>query len=60
MARPTFSMPDELLEEFDDKIFELKAEGKLDRDFTRSELVRGLIREWIEERTDVPPPEPEA
>lgn len=59
MARPTFSMPDELVDDLDDKIWEMKTEGKLNRDANRSEVVRRLIREWVEERDDVPPPEDE-
>ncbi|WP_018258837.1 CopG family ribbon-helix-helix protein [Halomicrobium katesii] len=56
MARPSISVSDELLEEFDDKLFEMKAAGKLDRDVSRSELIARLMSEWIEEREDVPDP----
>lgn len=52
-------MPDELVDDLDDKIWEMKTEGKLNRDANRSEVVRRLIREWVEERDDVPPPEDE-
>jgi len=50
MARPSFTMPDELLEEFDDTIWELQVEGELERDANRSQVVRELIRDWIEEQ----------
>jgi len=56
VARPSISVSDELLEEFDDKLFEMKAAGKLDRDVSRSELIARLMSEWVEERDDVPDP----
>lgn len=52
MANPSFSVPDEVLERFDDAIFELKAEGELPRDTSRSEILRQLMEEWIEEHED--------
>lgn len=54
VARPSISISDELLEEFDDKLFEMKAAGKLDRDVSRSELIARLMYEWVQEREDVP------
>jgi metal-responsive CopG/Arc/MetJ family transcriptional regulator len=46
-------MPDELLEKFDDTIWELQVEGELDRDANRSQIVRELVREWIDEQQEV-------
>ncbi|WP_435075934.1 CopG family ribbon-helix-helix protein [Halococcus sp. AFM35] len=48
MARPTFSINDEDLDELDDLIFEKKVEGDLPRDATRSEVLRELALDWIE------------
>ncbi|MBO4249474.1 hypothetical protein IL252_16830 [Halomicrobium sp. IBSBa] len=56
MARPSISVSDELLDEFDDKLIEMKAAGKLGRDVSRSELIARLMSEWVEERDDVPDP----
>ena len=50
MAHPSFTIPDELLDEFDDTIWELQVEGELGRDANRSKIVRELIREWIDEQ----------
>lgn len=48
MARPTISMPDELLEEFDDKIDQKKLNEEFDLDTNRSEVFRELARQWVE------------
>lgn len=42
-------MSEELLQSFDMTINELKREGELDMDTRRSEVVRDLMEEWIEE-----------
>lgn len=49
MANPSFNISDELLEEFDDTIWELKKEGKIDRNASRSEVLQNMIRSWIKE-----------
>jgi len=48
MAKPSVSIPDELLDEFDDKIDEKRRSGEMDLDTTRSEVVQELMREWLE------------
>lgn len=52
MAKPSISMPDELLESFDKTMHEAKRSGKLDMDKRRSQLVRELMSEWIEENRE--------
>lgn len=52
MARPSFTVPDDLLEDFDDVIWELQRRGELDRDDSRSSVVRELMEDWIEEQVD--------
>lgn len=52
MAHPSFTIPDELLEDFDDVIWELQRRGELDRDASRSSIVRALMQEWIENQID--------
>lgn len=52
MVSPSFSMPEDLLQEFDETINELKREGVIDMDTRRSEIVRELMREWIEENRE--------
>jgi metal-responsive CopG/Arc/MetJ family transcriptional regulator len=49
MVNTGISVPEDLLEEFDDKIFELKAAGKLPRDASRSEVIRTLMSEWVDQ-----------
>jgi len=48
MANPSFSIPDEKLNEFDDVIWEKKQEGELPRDASRSDVIRDLIEEYVE------------
>ena len=48
MAKPSVSMPDELLDDFDDVILEKKVAGELDRDTSRSEVIQDLMADWIE------------
>lgn len=43
-------IPDELAEEFDEALFERKVEGEFDRDMSRSEAIRMLMREFIREQ----------
>lgn len=53
MVSPSFSMSEELLESFDKTLNELKREGEIDMDTRRSEVVRELMRAWIEEKRTV-------
>lgn len=48
MAKPSFSIPDELLDEFDEEIDEKRRSGEFDLDTSRSEVVRELMRQWLE------------
>lgn len=41
-------MSDDFLEDLDDKIWELKMEGEIDRDTSRSDVIRMVLREWVE------------
>lgn len=43
---------DDLVEEFDEKVWELKTEGKIDRDASRSEVIRDLMQEWVEGKSN--------
>lgn len=54
MPRPSISISEELLEDFDEKLFEMKVDGKIERDTSRSEMIARLMNEWVEERDDVP------
>ncbi len=49
MAHPSISMSDELLESFDKTMMELKLEDEMPQKRKRSEIIRGLMEEWIEE-----------
>ncbi|WP_224449309.1 CopG family ribbon-helix-helix protein [Haloprofundus salilacus] len=48
MANTGITVPDELLEDFDDIIFAKKAAGELPRDASRSHVIRGLMEEYVE------------
>lgn len=50
MAKPSFSAPDDLLEEFDDEIWNAKVQGDLDREVDRSQVLRDLMRLWLQSR----------
>lgn len=50
MARPTFSIPDEELDRLDNVIFQKKIAGELPRDTSRSEVLRQLVIEWVDEQ----------
>lgn len=49
MAHPSISMPDELLESFDKTMMALKLDDEMDQKTKRSEVIRALMEEWIDE-----------
>ena len=48
MANPSFSIPDETLEEFDQIILHKKVNGDLSAGASRSEVIRSLVEEYVE------------
>ena len=57
MAKPSISMPDDLLAEFDALRKELKRSGDIDMDERRSQTFRRMMRSWMdmkEENLDLP------
>lgn len=48
MPNPSFSIDDELLEEFDRTIWAKKVAGDLDKDTSRSEVIQDLIEDYVE------------
>lgn len=50
MARPTFSIPDDELDRLDNVIFKKKVAGDLPRNVSRSEVLRQLVIEWVDEQ----------
>lgn len=54
MARPSVSIPDELLDDFDDEIMRRKLDGELPREVTRSDVVRELMAGWLEGNSNPP------
>lgn len=48
MAKPSVSIPDELLDDFDDEIMRRKLNDELPRKTTRSDVVRLLMEAWIQ------------
>jgi metal-responsive CopG/Arc/MetJ family transcriptional regulator len=53
MAKPAFSMPDEMLEEIDETIKQLKLREEMDMKASRSEVMRGVIQEWLDEHEEI-------
>ncbi|PSP80154.1 hypothetical protein BRC81_02895 [Halobacteriales archaeon QS_1_68_20] len=48
MPTPSFQIDEELLDEFDEVIFQKKAAGELPRDASRSDILRQLVEEYVE------------
>lgn len=48
MANPSFSIPDDTLEEFDQIILNKKAKGEIPMDTSRSKVIRDLVEEYVE------------
>lgn len=51
-ATVTFRLDKEKLDRLDDKILEMKYEGELDRDTTRSDVIKDVVDEWLQEVED--------
>ena len=51
MAKPSMSIPDEILNELDDQIWELQKEEVLPRGNMRSAFVAAIIDDWNKEDT---------
>jgi len=49
MARPSFTVPDELLDDFDRAIASKSAEGELPPNTSRSKVIRELMLEYTRE-----------
>lgn len=54
MAKPSVSMPDELLESFDKTMMALKLQDEMEQSTKRSQIIRSLMEEWIEENRVAP------
>ena len=48
MAKPSISIPDEVLEQFDREIARRQAEGEMPMTMNRSRVIRQLMKEWSE------------
>lgn len=48
MAKPSVSIPDELLDDFDEKVDKMRRSGEMDLDTSRSEVIQELMRQWLE------------
>lgn len=55
MANPSFSIDDELLDEFDTIILQKKAQGEIPRDTSRSEVIRDLVEGYVEGNASTSP-----
>jgi metal-responsive CopG/Arc/MetJ family transcriptional regulator len=48
MVNTGITVSEELLDEFDDQILQLKAAGEIRRNASRSEVIRILMKEFVE------------
>lgn len=55
MANPSFQIDEELLEEFDQIILQKRAAGDLPQDYSRSDVLRDLVGEYVEGNRDISP-----
>lgn len=53
MAKPSISVPDELLEEFDQAITRQKALGEIPQNTDRSKAIRMLMNDFIDETDEM-------
>lgn len=51
MAKPSMSIPDDVLDELDDQIWELQKEEVLPRGKLRSKVVTAILDDWNNEDT---------
>lgn len=49
MVNTSIEIPDDLLEDFERTLARKKADGEIPTNVTRSEMIRQLMREWVEE-----------
>ena len=49
MVNTGITVDDEVLEKFDDTIWQKKMEGQIPREASRSTVIQSLMEEWIEE-----------
>ncbi|MFW5896317.1 MAG: CopG family ribbon-helix-helix protein [archaeon] len=54
MAKPSISVPEELLDEFDSQVDEMRRSGEMDLDTSRSEVIQELMRLWLEGNLTLP------
>lgn len=57
MANPSFQIDDELLEQFDDILLQMKAHGEIPKDTNRSDLLRNYVKDFVEENEEYLPEE---
>lgn len=48
MAKPSIYIPDELYEEFDERVTEMRLSQEIDIDTSRSQVIQQLIQQWLE------------
>lgn len=48
MGKPSVNIPDDVQQQLDNEILELKGEGKLPDKRMRSKVITGMIRDWLE------------
>ena len=53
MAKPSMSVPDELLEDFDEVCWQLEVAGELERGTSRSAVLQHLMQEFVDEHREL-------
>ena len=53
MVNTGIAVPEELLDDFDEVTWQLEVQGELPRDTSRSEVMRHLMQEFVDEHRDL-------
>ena len=53
MVNTGITVPEELLEDFDDVVWALEVEGELPRDTSRSAVIQDLMQEFVDEHREL-------
>ena len=53
MVNTGVTIPDELLDDFDDVVWHLEVQGELPRDVSRSAVIQDLMQEFVDEHREL-------
>jgi len=53
MVNTGITVPDDLLDDFDDVVWELKSNGEIPRDASRSQIIQELMQNHVDEHREL-------